>query len=427
MFPVCFMCLARKQYQKYSQSSLQQLLLHPLIFRTTLVLIISYSLFLFCPYHYILLLMNRLSSLLPKKTTNIKTSTSSTTINHRPRHSLSQLSSIFSFFSLKSTSSPETDMTAMNSNNSSSSIHRRQKLKKLVVVMGATGSGKSKLSVDLGTRFFPNSEIVNSDKIQVYRGLDIATNKISMHDRKGVPHHFLGEFDPETEFTPSDFRELAPKTIAQITSRRNLPLIVGGSNSFIYSLLAKRFNSETDVFDESSAINSVSSELRYSCCFLWVDVSLPILNEYLDKRVDEMLDSGMYEELEEYFAREGFAESESASRTGLRKAIGVPEFERYFKRVGLGGGADGSEAEKRLSYEEAVKAIKENTCTLAKRQQEKIQRLKDAGWDLQKIDATEAFRAAMGMTSDSGKRASDIWEKMVVEPSAKIVKRFLME
>ncbi|CDP00631.1 unnamed protein product [Coffea canephora] len=293
--------------------------------------------------------------------------------------------------------------------------------------MGATGSGKSKLSVDLGTRFFPNSEIVNSDKIQVYRGLDIATNKISMHDRRGVPHHFLGEFDPETEFTPSDFRELASKTIAQITSRRNLPLIVGGSNSFIYSLLAKRFNSETDVFDESSAINSVSSELRYSCCFLWVDVSLPILNEYLDKRVDEMLDSGMYEELEEYFAREGFAESESASRTGLGKAIGVPEFERYFKRVGLGGGADGSEVEKRLSYEEAVKAVKENTCTLAKRQLEKIQRLKDAGWDLHKIDATEAFRAAMGMTSDSGKRASDIWEKMVVEPSAKIVKRFLME
>ncbi|KAL3501726.1 hypothetical protein ACH5RR_036175 [Cinchona calisaya] len=320
---------------------------------------------------------------------------------------------------------------AATTTTTSSAIHRRQKLKKLVVIMGPTGSGKSKLSVDLATRFFPNSEIINSDKIQVYRRLDIATNKISMRDRRGVPHHFLGEFDPDTEFTPSEFRSLGTKTVAQITSRRKLPLVVGGSNSFIYSLLAKRFEPDADVFDESNSVNSVCSELRYNCCFLWVDVSLPVLNQYLDERVDEMLDSGMFEELAEYFETEGFSESDSVSRTGLRKAIGVPEFERYFKRVGgRWTGADSevdADVERILLYSEAVKAIKDNTCTLAKRQLGKIQRLKDAGWDLQKIDATEAFRAAMTTTSDSRKRASEIWEKMVVEPSVKIVNRFLME
>lgn len=298
--------------------------------------------------------------------------------------------------------------------------------------MGPTGSGKSKLSIELATRFFPNSEIINSDKIQVYQGLDITTNKISMHERRGVPHHFLGEFDPEAEFSPSDFRSLASKTIAQMVSRRKLPMIVGGSNSFIYSLLAKRFNPSSDVFDESKSVGSVCTELRYNCCFLWVNVSLPILNEYLDKRVDEMMETGMFEELAEYFESEGVvSEADSASLTGLKKAIGVPEFNRYFKRHaghnsqkdGRGGGGD---VEGRLLYEEAVKAIKDNTCHLAKRQLGKIMRLKDAGWDLHKIDATEAFRAAM-ITSESGKRTAEIWEKQVVEPSMKIVKRFLME
>lgn len=362
-----------------------------------------------------------------------------------------QLSSLFPIFKLpklsfssssSSSSSFKTHMAATDTTRAyaaaataPSAIHRRQRMKKLVVVMGATGSGKSKLSIDLATRFFPDSEIINSDKIQVYRGLDITTNKISMHDRRGVPHHFLGEFDPDTEFTPSEFRSLAPKTIAQIISRRNLPLLVGGSNSLIHALLAKKYNPDADVFGEPSSVNSLTSELRYNCCFIWVDVSLPVLNKYLDERVDDMLESGMFDELSEYFAAEGFAESGSMSQTGLRKAIGVPEFESYFKTNGsswaVTGAAAGSDVDADVagrvsSYDEAVKEIKDNTCQLAKRQMGKIVRLRDAGWDLHRIDATKAFRAPM-RTSESGQRASEIWEKMVVEPSVKIVKRFLME
>lgn len=368
--------------------------------------------------------MNKFSSFFPKDyiciTNNITISTS-----------LKQLSSLLSLINHKSFLFRPAHMATVTTA-SSAVHHRRQKPKKLVVIMGPTGSGKSKLSVDLATRFFPNSEIINSDKIQVYRGLDIATNKISMHDRRGVPHHFLGEFNPDIEFTASEFRSLGHKTIAQITSRRNLPFVVGGSNSFIYSLLAKRFDPEGDVFNDSGSANSVvCSELRYNCCFLWVDVSLPVLNQYLEERVDEMLESGMFEELAEYFAVEGYSESDSVSQTGLRKAIGLPEFESYFKRVGSRWrGAEseaGADVERKHLYEEAVKAIKDNTCKLAEKQLRKIQRLRDAGWDLHKIDATEAFRAAMTMTSDSGERASENWEKLVVEPSVKIVKQFLME
>ncbi|KAK6157687.1 hypothetical protein DH2020_011935 [Rehmannia glutinosa] len=188
-------------------------------------------------------------------------------------------------------------------------VLRRNK-KKIVVIMGPTGCGKTKLSIDLASRFFPSSEIINSDKIQVYRGLDITTNKLPLPERKNVRHHLLGEFDSSDshpEFTPSDFRSSASKLISQITSRRRLPFVVGGSNSFIYALLAKKFNPEFDVFNESNSDSKsvFCKELRYDCCFIWVDVSFPVLNQYLVRRVDDMLDSGMFEELAEYFENPG--------------------------------------------------------------------------------------------------------------------------
>ncbi|KAL8470671.1 hypothetical protein ACS0TY_033293 [Phlomoides rotata] len=297
-----------------------------------------------------------------------------------------------------------------------SALRRR----KLVVVMGPTGCGKTKLSIDLASRFFPSSEIINSDKIQAYRGLDITTNKIPLPERRNVRHHLLGHFDStdsHPEFTPSDFRSSASFLISQIHSRHRMPFVVGGSNSFIYALLSNKFNPELDVFSESG--DSVfCRELRYSCCFIWVDISLPVLNQYLIKRVDDMLDSGMFEELGEYFRNPA---SVSVSQCGLRKAIGVPEFERYFK-----GGVKGDDEDREV-YGEAVRAIKENTCRLAKRQVGKIVRLREcAGWDLKRVETTAALWAAM----DGGgrrRRVAEIWETQVVEPSVKIVRRFLME
>ncbi|KAJ7943149.1 adenylate isopentenyltransferase [Quillaja saponaria] len=313
---------------------------------------------------------------------------------------------------------------------SSSAYHRHRRKDKVVVIVGATGTGKSRLSVDIATRF-PFSEIINSDKMQVYRGLDITTNKIPIHERLGVPHHLLGEVNPQNgEFTPSGFRSRGGSIVSDINSRRKLPLVVGGSNSFIHALLVDRFDPESDVFDGSSS-TSISSEFRYNCCFLWVDVSLPVLSDYLSKRVDDMLDSGMLDELAEFYDPEAKdLEEDSAHRTGLRKAIGVPEFDRYFRKYppprGMVKVTDPKEED---AYEEAVTAIKDNTCQLVKRQIGKILNLKGAGWDLRRIDATEALRAAV-TSENSGtnnKKWSEIWERQVVESSVKIVKRFLKE
>ncbi|XVE92577.1 hypothetical protein REPUB_Repub01dG0110300 [Reevesia pubescens] len=312
---------------------------------------------------------------------------------------------------------------------SSQHHHNNQNKTKLIVIMGSTGTGKSRLSIDLSTHF-PRSQIINSDKMQLYNGLDITTNKIPLHERKGVPHFLLGDFDSvEADVAPSQFRYAGSLTISNIVSRQNLPFLVGGSNSFIHALLVETFDPEVDVFVGSG---SVSHVLRYDCCFLWIDVAWPLLSDYLCKRVDEMLDSGMFEELAKFYDP-----TKKSIRVGLRKAIGVPEFDKYFRKYPPWESEENSIVPKegcnlvrKEAYEEAVREIKENTCRLAKRQIGKILRLRGAGWELKRLDGTKTFGAVMkkkNKLSSLDLEWRDIWEREVVEPSVKVVKRFLEE
>lgn len=146
----------------------------------------------------------------------------------------------------------------------------------VVFIMGATGTGKSRLSVDIATKY--SGEIINSDKMQVYKGLDIVTNKISENEKKGVPHHLLGEIDPESDFTARDFCHHALVAIRKVMRLGRLPVIVGGSNSFIEALVEDHF---------------FSFRSKYECCFLWLDVSVPVLYSYVQLRVDQMVDAGI--------------------------------------------------------------------------------------------------------------------------------------
>lgn len=108
---------------------------------------------------------------------------------------------------------------------------------KIVVIMGATGSGKSKLAIDLASQF--PIEIINADSMQVYQGLDVLTNKVPVQDQKGVQHHLLGTISPHVEFTAKDFRDCAIPLIGEIWSRNCLPVIVGGTNYYIQSLVSQ--------------------------------------------------------------------------------------------------------------------------------------------------------------------------------------------
>lgn len=261
---------------------------------------------------------------------------------------------------------------------------------KVVVVMGATGAGKSRLSIDLATRF--SAEIINSDKMQVYQGLDIATNKITDEERCGVPHHLLGVVDPESDFSAANFRAMASVSLRSILSRRQLPIIVGGSNSFVEALVDVNFRS------------------RYECCFLWVDVAMPMLHSFVSDRVDKMVDRGMVEEV-----RDLFNPNADYSR-GIRRAIGVPELDKFFRVEPF------CDAETRARLlAEAIDSIKMNTSKLACRQLEKIHRLRNIkGWRMHRLDATDVF-------SKRGGEAEAAWENMVAASGEAIVSRFLYD
>ncbi|PKA61455.1 Adenylate isopentenyltransferase [Apostasia shenzhenica] len=275
----------------------------------------------------------------------------------------------------------------------------------VVVIMGATGTGKSKLSVDVAGRF--PAEVINSDKIQIYRGLDITTNKIPIAERRGVPHHLLGELDPAAgELQPVGFRSLAGAVVAGIAGRGRVPVVAGGSNSYIHALMVDPYIAGENPFTGAPA----RSLLRYPCCMLWVSVDSEVLAEHLDRRVDEMLDSGMVEELKGYFAGEGLDAAEW--HPGLGKAIGVPEFREHLRR--------GTAA----SYGGALAAIKRNTRRLAAEQVRKIERLVEMGWPLQMVDATAAVAARL---AGGDLTAAAAWESGVLEPSLRAVERFLHE
>ncbi|XP_074560811.1 adenylate isopentenyltransferase 8, chloroplastic-like, partial [Curcuma longa] len=213
---------------------------------------------------------------------------------------------------------------------------------RVVVIMGATGTGKSKLSVQLSSIF--SGEVINCDKIQVYRGLDITTNKMPVPDRRGVPHHLLGELDPATgELPRTGFRVLASCAIEDISARGRIPMVAGGSNSFIHALLSDRFDPRSDPFGERSSARKEA--LRSRCCLIWVHVDAAVLAEQLDRRVDEMVVEGMVEELERYFAVEGEAErhpglgkKEAASREErdrVNRESGERASERFLSHVGF--------------------------------------------------------------------------------------------
>ncbi|KAK1559996.1 hypothetical protein Q3G72_020968 [Acer saccharum] len=269
--------------------------------------------------------------------------------------------------------------------------------KKVVFVMGATGTGKTKLSIDLATRF--SGEIVNSDKIQAYKGLDIATNKATEAERRGVPHYLLGFLeDLEEDFTVQDFCDHALMAINRIIANGHVPIVVGGSNTYIEALI------------EGSRIKFRAT---FDCCFVWMDVSLPVLYKYVGKRVDQMVDEGLVKELRGMF----MADAAVDYTRGIRRAIGAPEMDPYFRVEDK----IQDESIKKLLLNAAIQEMKENTCKLVNSQLGKIRRLRNQlGWEMHRIDATCVFDQKYGKLE-----VEDAWKKKVLNPSLGIVGDFL--
>ncbi|XP_047266654.1 adenylate isopentenyltransferase 5, chloroplastic-like [Capsicum annuum] len=208
--------------------------------------------------------------------------------------------------------------------------HLEHQKNKVVFIMGATGMGKSHLSIDLATHF--STEIINFDKRQVYKGLDIVTNKITDSEKEGVPHYLL---------------EKKCILLFRYCGVGYVSIVVGGSNSYIDKL----------VEDPMFAFKS-----NYDSCFIWIDIDVSTLDPFLLKRIDYMVQT--VDEVREIFS---------------------PEEENKFDTC--------EESTKKILLESAIEEIKVSTCNLVCRQLEKIRRfMNEKMWPLYHIDAINVFK-----------------------------------
>lgn len=115
---------------------------------------------------------------------------------------------------------------------------------KLVVICGATATGKSSLAVDLAIEL--NAEIINADSMQLYKGMDIGTAKISIEERKGTPHHLFDLLEVSQDANVAWYQEKARALISQIHGRGKDAIVVGGTGLYIKAILDELNFPDTD-------------------------------------------------------------------------------------------------------------------------------------------------------------------------------------
>lgn len=287
----------------------------------------------------------------------------------------------------------------------------KQQKGKLLVIIGPTAVGKTKLSIEMAKRF--NGEIISGDSMQVYKGMDIGTAKIKEGEKEGIPHYLIDIKEPDEPFSAAEFQDLANKMILEIQSRGKLPIIVGGTGLYIQSviydyqfseapsapeyraILERRAESEgiDSIFAElrevdpesaerihpnntrrviraleiyhctgqtmSEQLKDQSNELKYDTCIIGLTMEREQLYSRINHRVDLMVEEGLVEEVQGFYDQ-GLKECQSI------QAIGYKELYDCFNG--------------KISKNEAVDHLKQNSRRYAKRQLTWFRNKMDVSW-----------------------------------------------
>ena len=259
-------------------------------------------------------------------------------------------------------------------------------MNKVIVITGPTAVGKTKLSIELAKRY--NGEIINADAVQVYKGLDIGSAKVTEEEKEGIPHHLFDIKEVDEEYTIYHYQKDCRKLIKEVQGRGKTPILVGGTGLYIKAALydyklteEKETNTYDNLTDEElynkllevdkdividknnrrrliRAINyykennksintNTTNKLLYDAIFIGLTTDRRILYDKINNRVDIMIKEGLLNEVKAFY--------DKGIRTKpLLNAIGYREIYSYF---------DGN-----ISLEEAVNKIKQNSRHYAKRQ-----------------------------------------------------------
>lgn len=260
----------------------------------------------------------------------------------------------------------------MSGAGSGSSRRNSSAVPPIVAIVGATASGKTELS--LGLAELAGGEIINTDAMQCYRGMDIGTAKLPVNERRGIPHHLLDLLEVSELASVSEFQDRAHQVIADLRGRGRTPILVGGSGLYTRALLdvfqfpatdadlRARLEDELETVGSGAlharlrALDAVAAsriepengrrivralevieltgepfsarlpERTYAdprTIQIGVDIDRATLAERIEQRVEEMFDAGLIEETRRLLDQ-GLAESRTArTAIGYREAVAV--------------------------------------------------------------------------------------------------------
>lgn len=158
-----------------------------------------------------------------------------------------------------------------------------KKKQPLLVVVGPTASGKTKLGIALAKEY--NGEVISADSMQIYKGLDITTATPTADEMDGIPHHLINFVDMDSEFSVADYVRLARQKIDEVTERGKLPVLVGGTGLYVSSLI------DNINFDNAVTDGKVRERLTEESRILGNDAMLERLSE-VDPATATALPSG---------------------------------------------------------------------------------------------------------------------------------------
>ena len=230
----------------------------------------------------------------------------------------------------------------------------------IIVIVGPTGVGKTKLSIELAKKL--DAEIINGDSVSIYKRLDIGSAKPSIEEREGIPHHLIDIRDVEEEYNVFEYQKDVRKLIEDITSRGKRVIIVGGTGLYIKAALydynfteidgtdntydnltneeiydrIKAYTDNIDVhknnrkrlvrllnkYEKGEVITTNKDKLLYNIITIGLTTDRDFLYERINKRVDKMVANGLLEEIE------SLKEYYNKSRI-LNSGIGYKEFSDY--------------------------------------------------------------------------------------------------
>jgi tRNA dimethylallyltransferase len=271
---------------------------------------------------------------------------------------------------------------------------------KVVVIIGPTAVGKTRLSIELAKKF--NGEIISGDSMQIYRSMDIGTAKITSAEMDGLPHHLLDIKDPIEAYSAAEFQADVRDLIKDITRRGKLPIIVGGTGLYIQSVIydyhfsekgsSPELRDQLEKEAEEKGIQILVERLKkldpgsaekihpnnhrriiralevyitsgktmseyideqeeeeplYDLALIGLTLDRDILYSKINHRVDLMVEEGLLKEVKSLFDQ-GIRDVQSI------QAIGYKEIYQYLDGV--------------ISFEDAIELLKRNSRRYAKRQ-----------------------------------------------------------